>query len=132
MRLAFELYATNDYTIEALADELEDRGLRTRPGRYPAKPLSTSQLSRVLQNRYYVGYVTFKDEEVEGRHQAIIEPALFEKVQTVIAGRAANHVRKRRHDHYLKGMDRGRDRPLGRPPAQIPACGTTALGSCLG
>jgi len=27
---------------------------------------------------------------------------------------------------------RGRDRPRGRPPAQIPACGTTALGSCLG
>jgi hypothetical protein len=27
---------------------------------------------------------------------------------------------------------RGRDRPYGRPPAQIPACGTTALGSCLG
>jgi len=27
---------------------------------------------------------------------------------------------------------RGRDRPHGRPPAQIPACGTTALGSCLG
>src|SRR5664279_767549 len=27
---------------------------------------------------------------------------------------------------------RGRDRPFGRPPAQIPACGTTALGSWLG
>ena len=27
---------------------------------------------------------------------------------------------------------RGRDRPCGRPPAQIPACGTNALGSCLG
>jgi hypothetical protein len=27
---------------------------------------------------------------------------------------------------------RGRDRPRGRPPAQIPACGTTALGSYLG
>ena len=26
---------------------------------------------------------------------------------------------------------RGRDRPYGRPPAQIPACGTTARGSCL-
>ena len=26
---------------------------------------------------------------------------------------------------------RGRDRPHGRPPARIPACGTTAPGSCL-
>ena len=30
------------------------------------------------------------------------------------------------------GMGRGRDRPCGRPPAQIPACGITALGSYLG
>jgi hypothetical protein len=29
-------------------------------------------------------------------------------------------------------LSRGRDRPHGRPPAQIPACGTTALGSYLG
>ena len=27
---------------------------------------------------------------------------------------------------------RGRDRPCGRPPAQIPACAANALGSCLG
>src|SRR5680860_961017 len=26
----------------------------------------------------------------------------------------------------------GRDRPCGRPPAQIPACAANALGSCLG
>ena len=30
------------------------------------------------------------------------------------------------------GLSRGRDRPCGRPPAQIPACGITALGSYLG
>jgi hypothetical protein len=29
-------------------------------------------------------------------------------------------------------LSRGRDRPYGRPPAQIPACGITALGSYLG
>jgi hypothetical protein len=29
-------------------------------------------------------------------------------------------------------IGRGRDRPYGRPPAQIPASGITALGSCLG
>jgi hypothetical protein len=29
-------------------------------------------------------------------------------------------------------ISRGRDRPCGRPPAQIPASGITALGSCHG
>jgi perosamine synthetase len=32
----------------------------------------------------------------------------------------------------LEDAYRGRDRPCGRPPAQIPACATNALGSCLG
>jgi hypothetical protein len=32
----------------------------------------------------------------------------------------------------VRSNDRGRDRPCERPPAQIPACGITALGSCLG
>jgi hypothetical protein len=32
----------------------------------------------------------------------------------------------------ILSFGRGRDRPFGRPPAQIPACGTTALGSSLG
>lgn len=39
-----------------------------------------------------------------------------------------------RHNHVVDG--RGRDGPspegFGPPPAQIPACGATALGSCLG
>ena len=41
----------------------------------------------------------------------------------------------RRESHPPAPADpggRGRDRPFGRPPAQIPASGTTALGSCLG
>jgi hypothetical protein len=32
----------------------------------------------------------------------------------------------------VAAQSRGRDRPCGRPPAQIPACGITALGSYLG
>lgn len=31
----------------------------------------------------------------------------------------------------VEGPDCGRDRPCGRLPAQIPACGIPALGSCL-
>src|ERR1019366_1290602 len=48
----------------------------------------------------------------------------------------AEHYLARHLNAYLQDDDeyrgRGRDRPHGRPPAQIPACGTTALGSYLG
>jgi putative transposase len=30
---------------------------------------------------------------------------------------------------WLEAVYRGRDRPCGRPPAQIPACAANALGS---
>ncbi len=104
VRQAFELYATNEFTIDGLADELDHRGLRTRPNRYPSQPLSTTQLQRVLTNRYYIGIVTYRGEEFEGRHEPIVEPKLFDEVQTVMAGRGAANVRKRVHDHYLKGL----------------------------
>ena len=38
---------------------------------------------------------------------------------------------KRRKAVSQRDRCRGRDRPCGRPPAQIPACGIAALGSCL-
>ena len=104
VRQAFELYATDKFTIEALAEELDQRGLRTRPSRYPAKPLSTTHLQTMLTNRYYLGVVTYRGEEFEGRHEPIVEPQLFEEVQAIMAGRGPANVRKRVHDHYLKGM----------------------------
>jgi site-specific DNA recombinase len=104
VRQAFELYATGNFTISQLAGEMETRGLTTRSGRHPSMPLSTSHLQRLLINRYYLGYVTFKGEEIPGRHEPIISPELFDEVQAVISVRGANHVRKRTHDHYLKGI----------------------------
>jgi site-specific DNA recombinase len=82
---------------------MEHLGLKTAPGRFESKALSASQLQRMLQNRYYLGYVIFKGEEIKGRHQAIIDPELFDDVQSVMDSRGRNHVRKRIHDHYLKG-----------------------------
>ena len=44
VKLPFELYATGTYSFGRLADELTDRGLRTRPGRYPAGPVTDSRV----------------------------------------------------------------------------------------
>src|SRR5262249_22017544 len=72
IRLAFELYATGDYTLEDLSDALFDRGLRTRTGgRSPSGPIPVSSLSTMLKDRYYVGFVTYKGEEYPGRHKAL-------------------------------------------------------------
>jgi site-specific DNA recombinase len=104
IRLAFELYATGDYTLEDLSEALFDRGLRTRPGgRSPSGPISTSSLSTMLKDRYYVGFVTYQGEEFPGRHKALVSPDLFDRVQTFMDERSGRGTRQRRHHHYLKG-----------------------------
>ncbi len=104
IKVAFELYAAGQYTLADLADELFDRGLRTRPtARYPAKQVSVSKLSDMLRDRYYIGYITYKGDEFKGRHEPLISEDLFERVQEIIEARAIAGERRRVHHHYLKG-----------------------------
>ncbi|GHG43974.1 recombinase [Sinomonas cellulolyticus] len=104
VRLAFELYASGEYTIEELADEMEARGLRSRrTPRRASQPISVTKFHRMLKDPYYLGYVTFHGEHYEGRHPALIDRETFDAVQRVIASRSGNGVRKRKHHHYLKG-----------------------------
>lgn len=104
IRLAFELYATNDYTLADLQDELYDRGLRTRATqRFPSGAVSISKLSRMLRDRYYIGYLTYKGEEYLGRHEPLVDVELFDRVQAIADSRSVADERRRKHHHYLKG-----------------------------
>ena len=104
VRLAFELYASGEYTLADLSDELYDRGLRTRPTkRHPAKQVSINKLSQMLRDRYYLGFVTYQGEEFEGRHEALIDEDLFGRVQDLLESRSVAKERRRVHHHYLKG-----------------------------
>jgi site-specific DNA recombinase len=100
---AFELYATGDYSLERLTEELTDRGLRTRAGRRSSAPISDSTLADLLRDRYYLGYVRHKGEEFPGRHESLVGEGLFDRVQDILDIRGGNGVRRRRHHHYLKG-----------------------------
>ena len=103
IKLAFELYATGEYTIEGLAQTLADRGLTTRPGRYGAGPVSTSKLNTVLRDRYYLGYVNYKGVEYAGRHEPLVTEDLFERVNRLLNAKSCSGERERVHQHYLKG-----------------------------
>jgi DNA invertase Pin-like site-specific DNA recombinase len=103
VRLAFELYATGEYSLERLADELTNRGLRTRPGRYPGGPVSDSKLGVMLRDRYYLGFVTYGGIEYPGRQPALVSQELFDRVQAILDANGVSGERRRTHDHYLKG-----------------------------
>lgn len=104
VRLGFQLFAAGNLTLDQLSERLYQRGLRTRPtARHPAQRVSISKLSRMLRDHYYLGYITYRDEEVRGRHEPLIDQHLFGRVQAALDARTTSGERRRIHHHYLKG-----------------------------
>jgi site-specific DNA recombinase len=105
VRKAFELYATGEYTIERLQVTMADLGLRPRPTRRHGDiEVSISKLHQMLNNPYYMGQLVYQDEVYAGRHEPIVSPELFSRVQDVLTARSRMGKRDRVHFHYLKGM----------------------------
>jgi hypothetical protein len=58
VRWAFTAYATGDYTLRELTEELERRGLKFEQSRkLPARAMTLSAVNNMLTNRYYLGMV---------------------------------------------------------------------------
>ena len=102
IRLAFELYATGDWSVQALAVHLNDRGLTTMlTPRMASKPLSDTFLYGTLTNPYYKGLVQFQGAAYPGQHEPLVDAATWQTVQDVIASHT-NGERTREHPHFLK------------------------------
>jgi DNA invertase Pin-like site-specific DNA recombinase len=110
--LAFELYATNKYSDNKIARELNQRGYKTKAG----KSFSTDMVREMLQNRTYLGYVKYqpytrhsdgrrswagKVEWFPGKHQTFVPQELFERCQQVREERASSHEYRPKHNIYL-------------------------------
>lgn len=110
--LAFEFYATGNYSDNNIAKELNDRGYSTKAG----KPFSTEMVRDMLQNRTYLGYIKYqpyqrhsdgrrswngKVEWFPGKHQAMIPNDLFDQCQEIRYAKAKNHEYYPKHRVYL-------------------------------
>lgn len=100
VQLAFELYATGEFTQEHLLEELRSRGLTSKSGR----ALTLTGLAWLLSNRLYMGIVSWNGIETQGSHKPLVTPELFQRVQDAIAARGPKGARERRHRHHLKGL----------------------------
>jgi len=104
IRWAFTAYATGDWTLHRLAEELTLRGLVKRPTRKrAAEPLSGKQLMTVLKNPYYTGIVTWQKVQYPGNHPKLVTEETFQQVQQVLAAHRQSAERSYRHRHYLAG-----------------------------
>jgi DNA invertase Pin-like site-specific DNA recombinase len=100
LQLAFELYATGEFTQAHLLEELRSRGLTNKAGR----PLTLTGLAWLVRNKLYAGIVSWNGIETQGSHEPLVTPELFHRVQDLTAARGPKGARERRHRHHLKGL----------------------------
>jgi site-specific DNA recombinase len=99
---AFRLYATGNYSLPRLVNELYVQGLRNRAG----KRVTLNGISTILNNPFYVGLIRIKKtkELFRGVHQPIVSKELFEAVQSVLHGKTV--PRLNRHDFLFRKLIR--------------------------
>lgn len=102
VREAFELYATGNFSLPKLVEEMHRRGLRNRRG----GPVSLNGISTMLNNTFYMGLIRLKksDETFAGLHAPIISKHTFDIVQCVLEGKTV--PRTHRHEFPFSRMIR--------------------------
>ncbi|RMG13704.1 MAG: recombinase family protein [Planctomycetota bacterium] len=98
-------------SMKRLIKLLDEKGLRTRRG----KRWSRAGVSWILKNDTYVGRVHFGEIRAKGRHEPIVPPILFNKVQKLIRAnnkRNRKQIRKEDAEAVLRNKDK---KPAKRP-----------------
>ena len=105
IRWAFETYSEGETSVVQLLRDLTARGLLTVPSpKRPSKPLGRNTLYKLLTNPYYAGIIRYKGALHSGAHEPLIEPALFDQVQSLLKARNTHATRHVQHAHHLKGL----------------------------
>ncbi len=110
VRQIFTLYLELG-SVRTLKSELDRRGMRSkvrhqRDGRITGGgPFSRGHLYRLLANPLYIGKLPHKGMLHDGKHEAIIEPALWQNVQSRLeANRRGGTRAVAQHPSLLAGM----------------------------
>lgn len=109
---AFELYSTGTESEFSVAEKLYAEGLRTRKGR----KVGVNTISALLHSPVVLGYVVWPFEEskyikrdhhkgelIKGQHEAIIDKALWDHVQEVLAEKGRPHPQRGKF-YLAKGL----------------------------
>jgi site-specific DNA recombinase len=111
VRGIFALYLEHQALLPVVR-ELARRGWggkawTTRQG-VPAggRPIDKGSLYQILTNRTYAGVVVHKGTAYPGEHEAVVDPAVFDRVQGVLArnGKGNGGAARNRHGALLRGL----------------------------
>ena len=95
-----------------IGPELNRRGWRTKSWAtkegtfHEGVPFQKSHLSRLLGNPLYVGQVSHHGQIYDGEHPGIVDQALYDRVQALLAGNnvSGGAKAKNRYGHLLRGL----------------------------
>lgn len=92
---AFELYATGQWSIVTLGEELHRRGLQNRQG----KRLTKNGISTMLNHPFYMGIMKIRKtgEAFLGGHEPLVGQPTYDAVQCVLKGRMPHQSRRHRY-----------------------------------
>lgn len=85
LRRAWDLMLTGSYTVPQVLNKLDQWGYRSAvTGKKGGKKMIRSRLYKIFDSRFYCGEFTYKGEHYLGKHQAMVTPEEFDRVQAII------------------------------------------------
>lgn len=94
----FELYSTQQWSEERLANHFAKLGLKSQRG----NPINRNNISSLLNNRFYHGLIVVQGQTFQGKHQPLISTSLFNKCQDILNGRFFKN--KQRHFYVFRQL----------------------------
>lgn len=86
VRKMFELYASGNYSLNALVKVMYQEGLRNENNRKVIK----SRMHELFSDPFYYGKIRWNGEIYNGQHKSLITKELFDTVQTKLTRRVAS------------------------------------------
>ena len=80
----FSQYSTGLYSLKDITKQCKAWGLTSK---YNGKPLTTSAVHRILNNKFYIGEMIYKEDFFKHQYETFISPALFQMCQDIMHGR---------------------------------------------
>jgi len=114
----FQLYASGNWSLSKLAAWLNEQGFRTRNKREllepdgklvnGPRPFTLYSVRWLLHNRFFIGKVKYHGQLFNGKHEAIVDEKLFDKVQEKLkdAKNRSSSVSPSYRLYLLKGIAR--------------------------
>jgi site-specific DNA recombinase len=109
VRALFALFEKQG-SLPATLDEIGRRGWKLKSWTRksgelrPGGPFTRNSLRRLLSNVLYTGRIRHKGQFYPGEHAALIDPATWERVQTLIARRPTADRVRNKHGALLTGL----------------------------